>query len=532
MPRRLANRCLLLAVLVAAGCTAPAADTAAGTAGELLGRDLILVTVDTLRADAVGAYAEVPADDSPTPVADELARRGVVFTQATTPFPRTTPALASLLSGRSPKHHGSREVGQPVAEYVPFLSQVLADEGYLGVAVTGNRAAAGHQGFDRGFDAFELVPGDKPTADEITDAALGALEEVPSDRPLFLWVHYVDPHMPYGPLGPASDDSCAEAMAVYEDQPSRVFADREGLGRRSLGDCRQRYLGEVRRSDTQIGRLFGALREMGRPPEESLVVFTSDHGENQGEDGLFYEHGPSLHDASLRVPLIVAAPGLKSRVDDRPIRLEDLPPTLLTLLGVEPENRPPMEGQDLANRLWSGSQGEEPVVSVAESGSALHPSYYEALVSGRAGETYCAHDGRWSLCATVGKGEEATTWGLYDHEADPLLETDVAAGNPDKARDLRRQLSTWPPETARLRSARDDRFKLVEIPQREGGRRRALYDLENDPAESRDVSAEHPEVMERLGRVLDAYVADLPVPGETLRDDEELEALRALGYVE
>lgn len=521
----------------------------------LRGRDLILITVDTLRADAVGAYSS-RSGSSPTPVIDALAERGLVFTQATAPMPRTTPSLASLLSGRSPKHHGSREVGQAMVGDVPLIADVLrrpdvftseSASPYLTVAVTGNRAAAAPQGLDRGFDIFRVVPGDKPAAAEVTDMVLAALEEVlvsspeassgersssESSRPLFLWVHYVDPHFPYDPPG-AEDDECIEAIRIYEEHAAFVFLDHDGVSSRALGDCARRYRQEASRADGEIGRLVDGLARLGRPVEESLVVFTSDHGENLGEDDLFFEHGPSLHDAGLRVPLIVAGAGVEPRRDDGVTELQDVAPTVLTLLGVRPDATPPMDGRDLSQRWLGQGSGRttgdaDDHVAFAESNSSLHVRVWNAVVAGRI-ERHCVHRDRWSLC---GSGDALEAFQLFDHEADPLLEVDLTDRYPDVTEALRRQRQTWPPETARSRAVRGPRFKLVETPIPEGGYERRLYDLEADPAESRDVSADFPAVAERMGVQLDRFLSELPTPGQVVRDDEDLEALRALGYVQ
>ena len=531
------------------------------------GRDLILITVDTLRADAVGAYERHASPSSTaataTPVIDALAARGRVYPQAFAPMPRTTPSLATLLSGRSPKHHGSREVGQAMSSDVPLLSQILrrpesfdprddpSDDAsdaqrrtstYLSVAVTGNRAAARPQGLHRGFDVFHVVPGDKPAAEDVTAAALQALEEALDEtqqsgqsaqaqpQPLFLWVHYVDPHFPYEPPG-AEQDACSEVIEVWEEHAAFVYGDQDGVSSRGFDDCVHRYRDEVARTDAEIGRLFDALRRLGRPPEESLVVFTSDHGENLGEDGLFFEHGPSLHDASLRVPLIIAGPGIPPNWDDFVVELQDVAPTVASLLGVRPESLPPMEGRDLST-CCLGRAGVRKAaaqrVALAESNSSLHIRSWDAVVAGRA-EKHCVHHGRWSLC---GSGDDLDAFRLFDHEADPMLEVDLTDEHPEVVERLRRQRQTWPPESARSRAVRNARFKLVEAPSAEGGYTRRLFDLSADPSESRDVAAAHPEVTEELGRQLDQFVSDLPVPGEVVRNDEDLEALRALGYVE
>ena len=541
----------------------------------LRGRDLILITVDTVRADAVGAYNP---EAGPTPTIDALAERGLLFHQAMAPMPRTTPSLATLLSGRSPKHHGSREVAVAMSPHVPLISQVLGrddafpatpraeSEGeparalgpYLSVGISGSRVAAPGQGMDRGFDVFRVVPGRQPDGEVVTRVALEQLEKAlgskraPSDaakRPLFLWVHYMDPHFPYGPLevevldtelpetklleeGPESsqEDACDQAIRTAAVSAAMVYLDHEGVSSRALDSCRKRYYGEVARADRAIGQLFEGLRELGRDPAESLVIFTSDHGEHMGETGFFFEHGPTVHDAALRVPLIVAGPGIAPGRSDQVVELQDVVPTALTLLGVRPDAMPPLDGRSLADRWlgWERNDSESGRVAFVESNSNLRPEVWNTVVSGREAR-HCVHEDRWSLC---GFGSDAETFDLYDHVADPRYQEALTEQHPEIVDRLWAQRQTWPPETARQRAVRDRRFKLVETPLPEGGYERSLYDLQADPAESRDVSADHPAVAESLGRRLDEFVADLPLPGQAVREDDDMEALRALGYVE
>lgn len=535
----------------------------------LHGRDLILITVDTLRADAVGAYNP---DAGPKPTIDSLAERGLLFSQALAPAPRTTPSLATLLSGRSPKQHGSREVGMAMSNDVPVLSQVLArpdvfvarassatavaapdlsatgaeglESAYLNVAVSASVVAGPAQGLSRGFDIFRLLPEWDPKAEKVTEAALEAVGTAlksphAGDRPLFLWVHYLDPHFSYEPLeeqnGSSEEDACAKAIRTSGVSNAVVLLDLDGIASRALEDCTRRYRGEVARVDRAIHRLFDGLRQLGRAPEESLVVFTSDHGEHLGETGFFFEHGPSLHDAALRVPLIVAGPGIVLGRSNQPAELQDVAPTLMALLGVRTDAMPPMDGRSRADR-WLGWESDPSYEDSSESGrlaflesnSNLHAKVWNTVVAGRS-EEHCVHEERWSLC---GSGEDFETFRLYDHEADPWYKKELTESHPEIVSRLWLQRQAWPPETARERAVRGMRFKLVEVPLPSGGYERRLYDLQSDPAESRDVSADHPVVAERLGRELDEFVADLPLPGEVVRDDANLEALKALGYVD
>ncbi|MEM9554450.1 MAG: sulfatase [Acidobacteriota bacterium] len=512
----------------------------AGEAGDGGLPDIFLLTVDTLRADHLGAYGHEPAR---TPTIDALAARGTLFERAYTPLPRTTPGLASLLTGLLPVRHGSREVGDPIDD-VPLLSELLSARGYATLGVSGNGAAGGRQNLGRGFDQLlagrRELPGTE--AGPLTTKALELVDgaTLNAETPLFLWVHYVDPHFPYRPPKPwregAGGEECLELIdGRWKESHIDVFDDVDGVSSRALESCRRLYDAEIAYVDAELRRLLDGLAERGRPADDALVVFTADHGENLGERRLFYEHGPHVHDASLRVPLIVAGPGVATRRDSDTARLEDLMPTILSLLGVPDTDRPASDGVDLGPRLRPPPFGlelarrtDEPPPVLAESGSVLHLRSVRSLVSGRADARSCTHGPRFSLC-----GRDGEAMLLFDRDADPGLTVDVASEHPEAIEALLEQRQRWPAESARELAVLDGRFKLVATPERGGGWKRALYDLEADPGERRDVAGRHPEVVEQLGVRLDALAAEIGAvaPAEA-RDDEALATLRALGYVE
>lgn len=496
--------------------------------GEAPRPNVILLTVDTLRADRLGAYGYAQAR---TPVLDELAARGTVFLQATTPFPRTTPALASLMTGLWPQHHGSREVSQAMLP-VESLSTLLERRGYFTVGVTANNVVGKEQGFGRGFDKFAVAR--KPEGRLGSRVTERSLELVARRRrkPLFLWAHYLDPHFPYRPPssweGQPEAPRCREAGDEAATGPlamGAVQANQGGRAAAALLDCSLLYDEEIAYTDFEIGRLLAGLEELGLLAG-AIVVVTSDHGENLGEEGLYYEHGPSLHDASLRVPLIFVGPGIVARRDAGVARLEDVAPTLLALLGVERAEWPRMDGVDLSPRL-AGDAESGPRASVAEGGSALHHQIHSFLRSGRRDGLACTNGPRLSLCG--GPGEEP---GLFEPAIDPQLSVDLSGSYLQERRRLEEVASRWAVEQARQRAVRIPGFKLVERPTPEGGYRRTLYDLGADPGESVDASADFPEVRAELDRLLDAWTSALPEAASHERSAEELESLRALGYLQ
>lgn len=239
---------------------------------------VVLLTLDTTRADALGAG---------TPVLSALAARGVRWDQAVTPAPLTLPAHASLLTGLAPPEHGLRDNGTAVLpKDVPTLAAAFSARGWATAAFVASRVLDRRFGLARGFGHYDdRAPAEQigeygypeRNARQMTDAALAWLAKRPAGKPLFLWVHYYDPHAPYDP--PGVDPRAGE---------------------------RQRYAGEVARMDREIGRLLAGLPGGAA---SYLVAAVGDHGEALGEHGE-RTHGIFLYQPTMRVPLILAGPGV------------------------------------------------------------------------------------------------------------------------------------------------------------------------------------------------------------------------------
>ncbi len=530
-----------LAILTLGGCSEPPGP-----------RNLLVISVDTLRADAIGAAGNAKAR---TPNIDRLAAEGTYFTSAFAPIPRTTPALASLLTGLWPQHHGSRDVGDPIQE-VTTLAEILKAQGYTTLAMSTNDSAGPKQRLDRGFDHFATysqlvedhgddlyrdltdVPPDKlGWATASNRRALELIDGAPADAPYFLWVFYFDPHFLYRPPSPWQDDVDAErCWQLYEhfgehrQLAGQVFSDVGGVASEAMEACRKLYAAEVAYTDHEIGLLLSALEERGRL-DDTVIIFVADHGENFGEGGLFFEHGDNAHDAGLRVPLIFSGPDIEQgKRDAGAVSLVDLMPTALSLLGLPVPGS--LDGQDLSPRLRPGgvaSRQDQRRVIFAESATAVWNEAVDHVTTGRTWWRVCINGPRFSLCEIP--NEAPGVYRLYDHVADPTFSKDVAAEHPEAVAELLQAWQNWPPESARQRVAQTAEFKLVETPRLEGGYQARLYHLPKDPLETTDIAAEHPDVFRHLTSALAEWTADLPDPPERLPDPELEETLRTLGYV-
>jgi choline-sulfatase len=380
--------------IAAIGCvgSAPTPKTAA--------RNVVLITIDTLRADHVGAYGYARAQ---TPALDGLAKSGALFERAYAAAPITLPSHATLMSGLYPPGHGSRDNGLRVSPTVPTLATALKARGFR----TGAFVAAfplDHQfGLNRGFDVYGdhiprgpdgRVANERP-ASQVVDEAIAWLRspapspqspsgspQSPVPSPFFLWVHLFEPHAPYG------DPTSA----------------RPGL---------DRYDDEIATADRQIARLLGVL---GPAMADTLVVAAGDHGEAFGEHGE-YAHSIFVYDTTLRVPLLMSGPGIPGGTRSvEPVTLADVAPTVMRLLGL---TLTAVDGVDVS----PGFSGRP--ISRRE---LYAESFAPAIEFGWA-PLRAIRSGPWKLVAAP-KPE------LFDVDADPGEQTNLIALQPAVAKSM------------------------------------------------------------------------------------------------
>lgn len=326
----------------------------------------LLITIDTLRADHLGAYGRGSAQ---TPNLDRLAASGLLVENAFTHSPVTLSSHAALLTGRLPFQTGVRSNSlYRLSDDETTLAETLKAQGYRTAAFVSAAALDHRFGLDQGFEVYndQMHPTEggqliaERGASEVVSTSLAWLDDV-GESPFFLWVHFFDPHHPYSPPEPF--------RSRFADSP---------------------YEGEIAYTDHEIGRLLDAIDRAN-----TLIVVTADHGESLGEHGE-QTHGIFVYDSTLRVPLILAGPGISpARMQQGPVGLVDVHPTVLGKLGIE---RPPeLAGTDV----------------LSDGPSDLHYA-----------ETYLTRDFyNWSplraLRSTRAKFIEAPRPELYDLGSDP-----------------------------------------------------------------------------------------------------------------
>lgn len=453
---------------------------------------VVLVVVDTLRADHLGAYGY---ERDTTPTVDALAKRGALFRDVTVQWPKTWASMASLMTGRFPSTTGLRLKPRVLPESLTVLSEVFGAAGFETAAIVANYNVGRAMGFDQGFDHFveswaegwREEAGDAAfvnaagrvkaytNATVVTDQALAWLDaRRDRARPFFLWLHYMDPHGPYLPpdshVGFFPEAGVGRRVPV-DRIPTYQVQTRGGEAIDDLGFYTAQYDRLIRYFDDEFARLLGGLDALGYGA--SLIALTADHGESLSEHGYYLEHGFNSYQPTAQVPLVIARPGVVGsglRIE-APAALLDLGPTLLELTGLAiPES---FEGRSHAKTLRGESAEPASPAIFMEAG-------YEVDATQRS-----IRDGRWKLIHVRSEAERGALTGseyeLYDLSQDPGERANVAQWNREVVERLRGQLAAF---HARQRSDELGReVDLEALPSEDRKMLEALGYLEAEPRE-------------------------------------------------
>jgi len=373
-------------------------------------RPVVVVLVDTLRADHLGLYGY---ERDTSPHLDRWAEEAVVFERCVAQSSWTKPATASILTGLNPSEHGvQREASRLDAELETLAEPFQAAGWRTGAFVTNGFIGRADAGFEQGFDEFVAYDAPEPRlyvrAEHVLADALAWVEGV-ADAPFFLFVHLLDPHEPYDPPAPF-DERFAAAPEGAANEHARSI---------------DRYDGEIAYVDRELGRFFDGLRALGRY-EETLIAFLSDHGEEFGEHGR-RGHSAHLHDEVLAVPLVIRFPAGRA---DLPrgtrhaglVRQIDLFPTLLAAAGLTP---PEVAGVNLLERL--AVEPREGLLALSE--VDLAGAYQKAVV---------ARDAKY-IREFVPRSREL----FFDLGSDPAERVNAIAASPARAEALRSALDSY-----------------------------------------------------------------------------------------
>ena len=377
--------------------------------------DLILISVDTLRPDHLGIYGY---DRDTSPNLDRFFSDGRVYTNAYSTSASTAPSVVSLLTGRLPHEHRVRLLYQLVPEEVGLVNDHLPPRYQTAAFVSNIVLTEEALGIAGRFDHYDDFVDERESkrkiwersAERTTDAALEWLAgERDASRPLFLWVHYIDPHGPYRtPEGWERSFRHEQTLPV---QRKKIVPYMRESGVENAWRYVDAYDEEIAYTDSQVGRL---LDHFGPRLDDALVIFTADHGETMIEHEVWFTHGFQVYDAIVRVPLLVRGPGVEPGRSDRPAHGIDAAPTLLLAAGAAVP--PAMPAVDLRT-----SAGLLPDRQIAVEATAAN-AQWRAVIQG----------GSKAVLKVAGPGRTVRDRRSYDLEADPR-ETRPAewrTGNP------------------------------------------------------------------------------------------------------
>ncbi len=421
---------------------------------------VLLVTLDTTRADRLGCYGYASAG---TPHLDALAARGVRFDRAYTVAPITLPAHTSILTGTTPLYHGVRDNGSfRAASELTTLAEILRESGRRTGAFLGAFPLHREFGLDQGFEVYDDAldpieatgrPGTERRGDRVVAAARDWLQEIEADAPFFAWVHLFDPHAPYTPPH--------DAAAAHPDDP---------------------YQGEIAFMDACVGELLDSLEAQGRLAN-TLVVVVADHGESLGEHEE-ESHGLLIHDGTMRVPWIIAGPDVpEGVVRTDVVRTTDLVPSLTEWLGLPAP---------------AAVQGA-PVDWTREGAPSQRAAYLETLYPrlhyGWSELRGLVH-GDWKIIEAPGATEARPE--LYRIREDAAETVDAAAAEPARLEEMQRRLR----ETVERLSSRGTLSHSRELSDADRQRLRQLGYLGDESTERR-ADGRHPREMIALKYRLD-----------------------------
>ncbi len=417
--------------------------------------NVVMIAVDTLRADHLGCYGY----HRPTsPNIDRLASQSVLFERAYSPASWTLPAFMSIFTGLGPEVHECLNIERCLPGTIPTLAEQFQRRGYFCGAVISNRLAGAKYGFARGFDAFdedsvpisaeiaflqrhpdrrEVSHREIITSPIVTSLAKGLLERARESRkPFFLFILYYDPHGDYAPPPPYKTMFDPDYLGPIDGNNIHLISREPPVGR-DLEHLKALYDGEIAFTDRHIGDLLEALDDGGEP-EDTITIFLSDHGEAFGEHGLF-AHGSNAHVEEVAVPMIWRWPGklpAGHRVTS-PVSTLDVAKTLQALMR--------FEGFDLlcGKSLWAGLRGgqlpaDRVVFSQRAKGSPRH---------------LAATKGHLRLHVRFGENpqEEQAEWFLHDVSTDRQEQSPATGADLEPASDIRAEIISFWEECAEIR---------------------------------------------------------------------------------
>ncbi len=388
---------------------------------------VIMISVDTLRVDALGSYGNRAAR---TPNIDRLAKEGVLFENTLSQAPATGPSFSSILTSKYPAEHGVLHSTKALEEDQLTMAEIFQQSGYRTGAFVSCSILSSKYGFSQGFDEYnekftrnysrDHVERD---ARHVTKAAISWLSSS-KEKPFFLWVHYFDPHTPYQKHASRDLDNEVGKYAFIRGIEKERSEDRLA---RHLPMIKKLYADEVAYTDDHVGKLMGELRRLG-VIDNTLVILNSDHGEELFDHNFFHGHYKSMHQSVLHVPLIFrfprALPG-GQRIDDV-VENIDILPTVLSAVGIKHPKG--LSGYDLLAPMKGAKKMPRRIAWAQREPYKRMPG----------GDAFAAWADRWKFISFSRAKNQ-----LFNLEKDPSEHFNTIDTEPKRASVFEKELQTW-----------------------------------------------------------------------------------------
>ena len=422
--------CLLSLSLACQRTSEPPSRNSGSLSGAAVGRNVILISLDTVRADRLGAYGYSLQGASPSPRIDALLASGVRFDRSSAPRALTWPSLATVLTGLYPSAHGVVQNGYHFPEDVSTLPKILQARGYTTGRFLSNMCNANHEGWDIGYCS-------KGVDSRIGPESFTWIDSLVDDAPIFLWAHYFGAHGPYYNGGDKADKRIDPGyrgiVAPKKKVLNRIMQEEIPLTPRDIAHLDAIYDAAIMGTDRFVGELLDGLEARGLL-ENSVVIFLADHGEDLYQHHGYIYHACSVYQSGLEVPLGFMAKGLlpSGGVVNQNVELGDVVPTLLQMLAIEPPQE--LHGSSLV-----------PYLLRPDASGAGKPAFSEFEHT----DIHTVVQGQWKLIdnpdddpiyCLEGAPEDhypVETVELYDLSVDPGESNNVAAEHPQKVAELR-----------------------------------------------------------------------------------------------
>lgn len=411
-------------------------------------RNVVVISLDTTRADALGAWGH---PDAHTPALDALASQSIRFARAYTTSPTTLASHTSLFTGNVAHTHGVPRNDHGVSPDNVLLAERLADAGYETAAFLGAMPLAAHSGFTQGFSTVDAdfshhrADGAGQTerpGSEVTDAALAWLNQRTDDAPFFLFVHYFDAHAPYDPPADLRAELVPDLVddklgSVKQLQRLPMLRRRDPAAFPAVATRLERlYRAGVAEVDRQVGRLLDGLGQAD-VLDDTLLIVVADHGETFASHDELFDHGETVYDETTHVPMLMRLPGAAQagRVLEAPVALVDVVPTLLAWLGL-PSDGESFDGYPFFDALRRRGEWTRPAPIFLE---ATKPHLEDAPGWQNDALDKAVVDATWKYMLRPRRKAET----LYDLARDPDEQHDALAEQTERARALKVELTAW-----------------------------------------------------------------------------------------